>query len=42
VRDHVSCVAYGGLIHVIGGRFNTFEYNTTLHRVYGHAGLIPS
>jgi hypothetical protein len=33
-RDHVGCVAHGGLIHVIGGRFNTFEYNTTLHHVY--------
>ncbi len=33
-RDHVGCVAHGGLIHVIGGRFNTFEYNTDLHHVY--------
>ncbi len=33
-RDHVGCVAYGGRIHVIGGRFNTFEYNTDLHHVY--------
>lgn len=33
-RDHVGCVAYGGAIHVIGGRFNTFEYNTDLHHVY--------
>ncbi|MES2185912.1 MAG: kelch repeat-containing protein [Pseudomonadota bacterium] len=33
-RDHVGCVAYNGLIHVVGGRFNTFEYNTTLHHVY--------
>lgn len=33
-RDHVGCVAYRGLIHVIGGRFNTFEYNTDLHHVY--------
>ena len=23
-----------GQIHVIGGRFNTFEYNTELHHVY--------
>ena len=22
------------MIHVIGGRFNTFEYNTDLHHVY--------
>jgi len=33
-RDHVGCVAWQGRIHVIGGRFNTFEYNTTLHHVY--------
>jgi len=33
-RDHVGCVADGGRIHVIGGRFNTFEYNTSLHHVY--------
>jgi N-acetylneuraminic acid mutarotase len=33
-RDHVGCVADGGRIHVIGGRFNTFEYNTGLHHAY--------
>jgi N-acetylneuraminic acid mutarotase len=33
-RDHVGCVAFNGLIHIIGGRFNTFEYNTGLHHVY--------
>ncbi|CAN5768830.1 kelch repeat-containing protein [soil metagenome] len=33
-RDHVGCVACNGIIHVVGGRFNTFEYNTTLHHVY--------
>ena len=33
-RDHVGCVAYNGLLHVVGGRFNTFEYNTALHHVY--------
>jgi len=33
-RDHVGCVAHKGVIHVIGGRFNTFEYNTDLHHVY--------
>jgi N-acetylneuraminic acid mutarotase len=33
-RDHVGCVAHNGLIHVVGGRFNTFEYNTDLHHVY--------
>lgn len=33
-RDHAGCVAHGGRIHIIGGRFNTFEYNTDLHHVY--------
>jgi N-acetylneuraminic acid mutarotase len=33
-RDHVGCIADGGRIHVIGGRFNTFEYNTALHHAY--------
>ena len=33
-RDHVGCIADAGRIHVIGGRFNTFEYNTALHHVY--------
>jgi N-acetylneuraminic acid mutarotase len=33
-RDHVGCVADGGRIHVVGGRFNTFEYNTGLHHAY--------
>jgi hypothetical protein len=33
-RDHVGCVAQGGRIHVAGGRFNTFQYNTGLHHVY--------
>jgi Kelch motif len=33
-RDHVGCVAHEGVIHVVGGRFNTFEYNTELHHVY--------
>ena len=33
-RDHVGCVAHRGLIHIVGGRFNTFEYNTGLHHVY--------
>lgn len=33
-RDHVGCVAHDGRIHVVGGRFNTFEYNTDLHHVY--------
>lgn len=33
-RDHAGAVAYRGQIYVIGGRFNTFEYNTALHHVY--------
>ncbi|HEX2542779.1 MAG TPA: galactose oxidase [Caldimonas sp.] len=33
-RDHVGIVADRGLLHVVGGRFNTFEYNTGLHHVY--------
>ena len=33
-RDHVGCVAHAGRIHVVGGRFNTFQYNTDLHHVY--------
>lgn len=33
-RDHVGCVVHTGAIHVVGGRFNTFEYNTDLHHVY--------
>ena len=33
-RDHVGCVVHNNRIHVIGGRFNTFEYNTDLHHVY--------
>lgn len=33
-RDHVGCVAHGDAIHVVGGRFNTFQYNTGLHHVY--------
>ncbi|MFC7692366.1 Kelch repeat-containing protein [Paeniroseomonas aquatica] len=33
-RDHVGVMAHEGRIHVIGGRFNTFEYNTDMHHVY--------
>jgi N-acetylneuraminic acid mutarotase len=33
-RDHAGVVVHDGLIHIIGGRFNTFEYNTPLHHVY--------
>ena len=33
-RDHAGAVAYGDAIHIVGGRFNTFEYNTGLHHAY--------
>lgn len=33
-RDHVGVVVHEGRIHIVGGRFNTFEYNTDLHHVY--------
>lgn len=33
-RDHAGAVVWNGRIHVVGGRFNTFEYNTALHHVY--------
>jgi hypothetical protein len=33
-RDHAGAVAWNGRIHVIGGRFNTFEYNTDRHDLY--------
>ena len=33
-RDHVGSVAHAGRIHIVGGRFNTFDYNTDLHHVY--------
>ncbi len=33
-RDHVGSATFNGAIHIIGGRFNTFEYNTNLHHVY--------
>ena len=33
-RDHAGVVTWNGNIHIIGGRFNTFEYNTPLHHIY--------
>lgn len=33
-RDHAGVVAYKGVFHLIGGRFNTFEFNTPMHQVY--------
>lgn len=36
-RDHVGVAVWEGNIHIIGGRFNTFENNTALHHVYDPA-----
>ncbi|MGG5819853.1 Kelch repeat-containing protein [Falsiroseomonas sp. HW251] len=36
-RDHAGVVVNNNLIHIVGGRFNTFEYNTGLHHVYDAA-----
>jgi N-acetylneuraminic acid mutarotase len=33
-RDRAGAVVFGGAIHLIGGRFNAFEYNTGLHHAY--------
>lgn len=33
-RDHAGVVVWDGNIHIVGGRFNTFEYNTALHHMY--------
>jgi len=33
-RDHAGIATYGGEIHIVGGRFNTFEYNNGLHHVH--------
>jgi N-acetylneuraminic acid mutarotase len=33
-RDHAGVVVWNGNIHIVGGRFNTFEYNTSLHHMY--------
>jgi N-acetylneuraminic acid mutarotase len=33
-RDHAGVGVYNGRIHIVGGRFNTFETNTGLHHVY--------
>lgn len=33
-RDHAGVAVVGNVIHIVGGRFNTFEYNTPLHHVY--------
>ncbi len=33
-RDHVAALPHAGLIHVIGGRVNSFLTNSNLHQVY--------
>ncbi len=33
-RDHVGCVSHNGLIHVVGGRSNTFQFNSADHHVW--------
>ncbi|MFM7703977.1 MAG: Kelch repeat-containing protein [Rubrivivax sp.] len=33
-RDHVAALPHGGLIHVIGGRVDSFLTNSSLHHVY--------
>jgi len=33
-RDHVGAVVNGGLIHVIGGRVNSFHTNSSLHHAH--------
>lgn len=36
-RDHVGALAVGNLIHVIGGRVDSFHTNSNLHHVYDPA-----
>ncbi|WP_198378390.1 Kelch repeat-containing protein [Neoroseomonas rubea] len=36
-RDHAGVAVWEGKIHIVGGRFNTFENNTGLHHVYDPA-----
>jgi len=36
-RDHTGTLVVGGLIHVIGGRVNSFLTNSNLHHVYDPA-----
>jgi len=33
-RDHVTAVSVNGVIHVIGGRVDSFHTNSNLHHVY--------
>ena len=36
-RDHVGALAVGNLIHVIGGRVDSFHTNSNLHHIYDPA-----
>ncbi|MEK7446916.1 MAG: kelch repeat-containing protein [candidate division NC10 bacterium] len=36
-RDHVGALAVGNLVHVIGGRVDSFHTNSNLHHVYDPA-----
>jgi N-acetylneuraminic acid mutarotase len=36
-RDHTGTLAAGGMIHVIGGRVDSFHTNSNLHHVYDQA-----
>jgi N-acetylneuraminic acid mutarotase len=36
-RDHIGALAVGNLIHVIGGRVNSFHTNSNLHHIYDPA-----
>jgi N-acetylneuraminic acid mutarotase len=36
-RDHVGALAVGSLIHVIGGRVDSFHTNSNLHHIYDPA-----
>jgi N-acetylneuraminic acid mutarotase len=33
-RDHAAAVAISGMISVVGGRMDTFDFNTSMHVVY--------
>lgn len=33
-RDHVAAISVNGVIHVIGGRVDSFHTNSNLHHVY--------
>ncbi len=36
-RDHIGVVAFGGAIHVVGGRVDSFSTNSDLHHAYDAA-----